>query len=255
MDYIVDFLHDDPTTLLRVSLVSKAWAGRTRIHLFESLKIDESKFVSSNPSYLTPLCGYVKTLHLTWPRGAADPSPILDCFEQPKPRTLAIHSCELYTLSEWTIRLPFAKFPRASITALELHDIYPTHGTLLTLLSLFPNVDDLTISVSEWGDEPDNEEIIQRIFPPRFRGSFKSFDLPHRGPRGLHRGKCLSTIAALPLQFQTVSLSIGERSWEEMSWEEIWTFLNSCSKTVKKAFLVLPCCKSRPCIPSTVPCV
>ena len=116
----------------------------------KSLKITDSKLSSLDRSYLIPLSGHVKTLHFTWPTDTTDPSALLDCFEQSGPHTLAIHSCELHILDEQTMRRCFAKFPCASITALELRDISASRGTFLILLLLFPNVDDLIISVNEW---------------------------------------------------------------------------------------------------------
>ena len=250
VDHTIDFLHDDPTTLLQVSLVSRAWVSRTRTHLFESLEITHSKLSSSDTSYLTSLCGYVKTLRFTWPTDTADSSAssILDCFERSRLHTLAIQCCELYNLDERTMRRCFEKFPCASITALELHNISPTSETLFILLSLFPNTDDLTITVNEWKDRsdgPKDHEIVQRISPPRLRGSFKSFDPFSRGHWSPHRGKLLRAIAALPLQFQTMSLDVGEQSREGIE-----HFLNSCSKTLRKVFLILPYRKSYSRIPS-----
>ena len=232
VDYIID-LHDDPTTLLRVSLVSKAWVCRTRAYLCESLKITHSKLLSSDPSHLAPLSGYVKTLQLEWPGYATDPSAILGYFEQSEPHTLTIHSCELRGLDEQTIRRYFAKFPCTSITALELHGISASHETVLILLSLFPNVDDLAVSVTEWdeGLGPVGNEIIQETSTPRFRGSFKFLDPPGRRPWSYLRGNILYIIAALPLQFQTVSLYYAEQSCE------VSTLLRSCSKTVRKVFI------------------
>ena len=260
VDYIVDFLHDDPRTLIQGSLVSRAWVGRTRSYLCETLKITRSKHVSSNSSHLPPLCGYVKALHFTWPGGTTEPPPLLDCFEQSELHTLVIHSCQLAALNEQTIRRSFAKFPCASITTLELHEISPTRKTLLILLSLFPNVDDLTISVSRWWeeisgsdlweyeDDEDNDETAQQISSPRLRGSFKFFDPPGHGHWGFYRGKLLHTLAALPLQFQTVSLDVKEQSGNEIS-----TFLNSCSETVRRVFVGQSHRKPRPCIPFAVP--
>ena len=256
VDHIIDFLHDDPAALLRVSLVSRVWVGRSRTHLCESLKISLSKIPPLDPSYLTPLCGYVKTLHFTWPTDATDPSTILNSFENSEPHTLAIHSCELHNLDEQTIRRYFAKFPCISIKALELHGISLTRGTFLIFLSLFPNVDDLIISVNCWWQREqspgllgsNNKEIIQPISPLPLRGSFKFLDPSGHRTWRIHRGKILRIIAALPLQFQTVSLDFNEQSRGEVS-----TFLNSCSKTVRKMFVGRPLRKSRPRIPSTVP--
>ena len=251
VDYIIDLVQDDPTTLLRVSLVSRAWVGRTRAYLCESLKITHSKLSSSDPSCLAPLCGYVKILHFAWPRGTVDPSSILDCFEQSEPHTLAIHSCELHSLDGQTIRRYFAKFPCASITALELYDISPSCETFLILSSLFPNVDDLTISVNEWEDGPGSEyqEIIQHFPSPPLRGSFKFLDPPGHKTWSYFRGEILRVIAALPLQFQTVSLDYDEQCGVEIS-----IILKSCSKTVKKVFIGRPQRKSWPRTSSAVPC-
>ena len=252
VDYIIDFLHDNPTDLIRVSLVSKAWVGRARKHLCESLKITRPKLLSLHPSYLTPLCGYVKSLRFTWPRDLTDPAPALDCFELSELHTLAIHSCELHSLDEQTIRRCFASFPCASIVTLELHDISPTHRTSLILLSMFPNVDNLTVSVNRWwADRPgpgplgsNQNETTQRVSLPRFGGGFKFLASFDQGFWGFHRGNLLRTIATLPLQFQTVSLN-----FKEQSWVEALNFLNSCSKTVRRVYIGLPYRKPRPRIP------
>ena len=260
VDYIIDFLHDDSRTLIQASLVSRAWVGRTRSHLCEPLKITLPKLFSLDLSHLPPLCGYVKALHFTWPEAPIDLSAVLGCFEQSGPRILALHSCEQSDLDEQTIRRSFAKFPCASITTLELHEVSPIYRTLLVLLSLFPNVDDLTISVGRWWeeisgsdlweyeDDEDNDETAQQISSPRLRGSFKFFDPPGHGHWGFYRGKLLHTLAALPLQFQTVSLDVKEQSGNEIS-----TFLNSCSETVRRVFVGPSHRKPRPCIPFAVP--
>jgi hypothetical protein len=159
--------------------VSRAWVGRSRIHLCETMKITRPKLIFSNLSYLTPLCGYAKTHHFTWPGVGADPSSILDCFEQSKPQNLAIHSCEPLDLNLQTIRRYFAKFPCTSITTLEFHDISPTDRVFLVLSSLFPNADDLSVSVYRCGPGPaqlgDSEiEIVRRTSPPHFGGSLNS---------------------------------------------------------------------------------
>jgi len=156
--------------------------------------------------------------HITW-KGHDDPSSVLDCFELSEPHTLAINFWELHNPDEETIRRCFAKFPGASITTLELHSVSLTHRTLLTFLSMFPNVDNLTVTVGRWwtdlsaygpfGDSTD--ETFQRVSLPRSRGSFK-FDQPDNGLLGLTRGKFLSAVAILPLQFQIVSLDLNAPS-------------------------------------------
>ena len=254
VDYIIDFFHDDRTELIRVSLVSRAWVSRARTHLCESLKITSRKLSSLNPSYLTPLCGYVKTLHFTWPRDLTDPPAVLDCFELSELHTLVIYSWELPILGERTVRRCFAKFPRASIITLELRDISLAHRTSLILLSVFPNVDNLMISVDHWWAEKpiriplanDQYETVQRVSLPRLRGCFKFLDAPDQGVSDFH--STLRTIATFPPQFQTVSLNIKEQSWEE-----VLDFLSSCSETVREIYIGLSHRKPRPCGLSTVP--
>lgn len=193
VDSVIDFLHGDPRSLIQASLVSRAWLGRARTHLCEHLDITHPKILSSNPSHLAPLCRYVKTLHPTRLKGAVDPSAISDCFERSEPYALALHSCELCDLGEQTIRQYFATFPCAPIITLELHEISSTHRTLLVLLSLFPKVDNLTISPNHWweygpGDD-DADGIFQHISPPPFRGSFEFLDPPRLRGWSFDRGK------------------------------------------------------------------
>ena len=252
VDYIIDFLHDDPETLLQVSLVSRTWVIRARIHLCKSPKITHSKLSSADSSHLIALCGYVKTLHFTWPADATNLSSIFDCFEQSEPHTLAIYSCELHRLDEQIIRRYFAKYPCTSTTTLELHNISLTRTTFLILLSLFPNVDDLTISVDKWKSRPGITfgEIIEQIsLPhPRVRGSFKFTDpLPHI-TWSYSIGALLRTVATLPLQFQTVSLDYNGLSRSHVS-----IILEACSKTVRKVFIGQPHRKFQPRFPATIP--
>ena len=242
VDYIIDFLHDDPTSLIQLSLVSRAWVSRARVHRWETMKIIGQELTFSNLSYLPPLCGYVKVLRFRWPTGSVQASTALDCFEQSTLHTLIIFSREFYLLDEQTIRRCFAKFPCGSITTLQLHDISPIHRNLIVLLSLFPNADNLSISVSRyWGTAPNpdrlgnhDKEIAQCTSPHRFRGSFKLSDPPCNVFGGCRRSKLLRTIAVFPLQFQTVSLDTAEYERGETS-----IFLKSCSKTARKLFVRL----------------
>ena len=235
VDYITDFLHDDPATLMQTSLVSKAWVGRARVHLCETMNITNRKLVSLRLSYLTPLSGYVKTLYFPWPRDITKLPALLDCFEQSEPHTLAIDCWEAGNLDEQGVLGCFVKFPCLSITSLELLDVYPTLATPLILLPLFSNVDDLTISMCAWSramlipveSEGRNDEITQTTSLPCLRGSFMFLD-PPSNPWGFRRD-ILHTVAALPLQFQAVSLEINRQSLEDSL-----DLLNSCSKTVRE---------------------
>ena len=196
VDHVIDLLHDDPRTPVQASLMSRAWLGRARSHLCESLRITIPKLLCPNPSHLP-----VKTLHFTWPRASINSSAVLGCFEQSDPHTLALYSCKLHKLGEQTVQRSFAKFPCASISTLEIREISTTLRTLLILLSLFPNVDNLTISPNRWWEHgpPElqvNDDEIQHIPPPRLRGSFKFVDPLGLGLLGYDRGKLLRTLAS-----------------------------------------------------------
>jgi hypothetical protein len=247
VDHIIDFLHDDPTTLLQASTVSTAWLGRTRTHLCETTTITHDKLTSLDLSYLTPLCGYIKTLRFAWPSDFIDPFTVLDRFERSRLHTLVILHCELHSLDERTMRRYFAKFPCRSITTLELHDISLFHGDPWLFLSLFPNVDNLTIAASpRWRDcdwlRDTEDEITQHTFPPRPRRSFKFSD-PLSWAWGLQESGFLGTIAALAFQFQTMSLDFRGQYWEDVS-----PFLNSCPGSARNLFLQVIDRKRQPCI-------
>ena len=209
----------------------------------------------SDLSHLTPLCGLTKILRFAWPMDGTYTSAVLSCFEQSQLHTLAISSFPLGCLSGQMIRQYFSKFPCTSVTTLALHDIHPTNRALLVFLSLFPNVDNLSISVNHWIHRSgsalvgnDDDEIILRTCPPRFRGSFKFFDPPGGAVWGCQRGKLLRTIAVFPLQFQTVSLAIADQYWQDT-----WCFLDSCSKSAKKVFVKLGCGEYQTRVPCTRP--
>ena len=249
VDHTIDFLHDDPKSLIRVSLVSKAWAGRTRPHLFRTMKITRANLSSSDPSYLAPLCRYVGILNFQWPKDTTNPSTALDCFEQSERlHTLAIYPCELHRLNEQTILRRFAKFPCASTVTLQLRHVTSTPRTFLAFLLLFPNVDNLTIHASgSWTDVPGppvveggGDQVHQPVSPPCLRGSFKF----HHDIWGFREIQPLPTLAALPLQFQTVSLNVVG-----LYWLDVLTFLDACSKTVRKVFVESPSRKFQPFIP------
>jgi hypothetical protein len=208
VDYVINFLHDDPRTLIQASRVQgMAWSHP--LTFLQVFKDHPPKTSVLDPSHLPPLCRYVKTLHFTSPSDATDPSTALDCFERSEPHTLALRSCNLRDLGEQTVRRCFARFPCTSITTLELHEISLTHGTLLVLLSLFPNVDNFTISPNhrwEYGPRNDDDDrILQHVSPSPIRGSFKFLDPPGLGYWSFNRGQLLPTLTTLPLQFQTVS--------------------------------------------------
>jgi len=172
VDYAIDLLHNDPVTLIQVSLVSRAWVCRT---LTQDHTPQSQPLVPLSPSYLIPLCEKVRAPHFTW-KGHDNPSSVLNCFELSEPHTLAIPSWKIHdNLDEEAIQRCFAKFHCASITTLELHSVSLTHRTLLTFLSMFPNVENLTVMVDRWctdlsacgpsGDSVD--ETFQRVSLPR----------------------------------------------------------------------------------------
>jgi len=75
LDYIVDFLHDEPETLKACCLASKSWVPRTRKHLFSEIAFGSGAKVerwtkafpdSTNPPRVSrsgPVCCLLSTRH------------------------------------------------------------------------------------------------------------------------------------------------------------------------------------------------
>lgn len=166
-DYIINLLRDDPVALIQVLLISRAWVGRVRAHICETMTIARGKLVALNPSFFAPLrTRQDPPFHMAMKYHRSIRIRSLDCFEMSELHTLVISSCELHSLDEQTIRRCFAKFPCPSIITLWSHDISSTHRTSLALLLLFPNVDNLVTSLNRWGkDRPGRNLPGNKIAP------------------------------------------------------------------------------------------
>ena len=234
VEYIIDFLHDDKNTLVQACLVAKAWVHPARVHLCETVRITGRKLLEpSNLSYLLLLCKYIKVLEFAWPRSTINLSPLLDCFERSELHTLTLWAWEL---SRETAVQSLSRFPCSFVTTLEILNVAPTSIAPSLLLSSFPNIDYLTISVYPFWHQiritdvlgNNSDGFIRHIPPPPLRGSFEYRNLAHRETPP-DRRSILHTIASLPPQFQTVSLNTTAQSSDDLSF-----FLRSCSKTAKK---------------------
>lgn len=146
-DYVFDFLHDDPDTLKRVSLVSKPWLDCSRRHLFETLLIRHSELTDLGSANLATPCKYTRRLIFLWTSDAAKVFLMLNNFKDSEVHTLILRSCQLYGFDEPSLRRCFSTFPCTMVTSLEFRSISCQQRIFLALISLFPNLDNLTVAV------------------------------------------------------------------------------------------------------------
>ena len=250
-DYIIDFLHDDPDALKQVSLVSKAWLDRSRHHLFETFSIKYFKLADLGPTDLTTPCKYARRLIFLWTSDPVKASLMLNNFGKSKIHTLIVHSCRVYHFDQPSLRQCFSTFPCAMITSLELRSLFCQTRMFLALISLFPNLDNLTIAVYRWHEKESselNEELVNHTIFASFRGHFKLTSARGRLSWGYGRAEALYLLAYMPIRFHTVSFYINENNLSNVS-----SFLGACAPTVRRIFLDAAHCKPSPCLQNMWP--
>jgi len=243
-DYIIDFLHDDPDTLKRASLVSKAWLDCSRHHLFETLSIKYFKLTDLGPADLATPCKYARRLMFLWTSDPVKASSMLSNFGESKIHTLVIRSCRVYHFNQLNLRRCFSAFPCTMITSLEYRSLFCQPRMFLALTSLFPNLDNLTIAVYRWYESDSSqmdEELVNQIIFPSFRGSFKLTSPRGRLSWDYGRTEALYLLACMPIQFHTVSFYVNKNNLINVS-----SFLDSCALTVRRIFLDAAQCKLHP---------
>lgn len=241
MDYIIDFLHDDPDTLKQVSLTSKAWLDCSRRHLFETLSIKYFKFADLGLANLATPCKYVRKLIFLWTSDPAKASLMLSNFGQSKIHTLIIGSCRVYHFDQPSLRRCFSTFPCAMITSLELRSLFCQTHMFSALTSLFPNLDNLTIAVYRWYENETselNEELVNRTIFPSFRGRFKLTSPRGRLSWDYGRTEALYLLACMPIRFHTVSFYVNENNLRN-----VLAFFDACAPSVRRILLDAARCK------------
>ena len=242
-DYIIDFLYDDFEALRQASLVSRAWLECSRYHLFETLSTRHPKLMELGQTDLATPCKYVRKLILVWISDPAEASLMLGNFRESNIRTLVIVSRRAYQIDQSSIRQGFSTFPCAGITSLEFLCLFCQTQIFLTVTSLLPNIDNLTIAVYQWNQwnegEPSelNEEFMNKTIFPSFRGRFQ-----HTNPGGRqsldYGSTVLYLLARMPIRFHTVSLYVNKHNLSIVS-----SFLDACAPTVQRITLNAAHCK------------
>ena len=246
-DYIIDFLHDNPRTLKQASLVSKAWLECSRYHLFKTLSIKYSHITNLSQDELAVPSKYVKKLIFSLPTcNPVKVSLFLSNFQQSKIHTLAIY--RPYQFSQTGIQQCFSTFPCAMITSLEFWGLLCHTQTFLAVISLLPNLDNLTVTSSQWHG-PQSPELDQKhTISPSFRGRFQLINPRGRLSWDFGRTVELSLLARMPIQFHTVSFYINRDNVGNAS-----SFLYRCAPTVRKISLDAAFCKLSLCLLHDIP--
>ena len=240
-DYIIDFLYDDFETLRQTSLVSKAWLKCSRYHLFETLSMEYLKLMELGQADLATPCNHVRKLSLVWISDPTKVSFMLSNFRESKIRTLVIISRRAYQVHQPSIRQGFSTFPCARITSLEFRSVFYKTRMFLAVISLLPNIDNLTIAVYGCNDDEHskpNKEFMNDIIFPSFRGCLRLTN--PRGWQSLGYGSTdmLHLLAHMPIRFHTVSLSVNKHNLGIVS-----SFFDTCAPTIQRITLSTVHCK------------
>lgn len=240
-DCIIDLLHDDFETLKQVSFVSKTSSERSRYHLFETLSITHFKLAELGQASLVVPCKYVRKLAFVWTGDPVKTSLMLSNFRESKIHTLIVGSRQVSQLDRSTIRQCFSAFPCAGITSLEFRSLFCQTPIFLTFTSLFPNLDNLAIAVHRWNEDelPEmNEELMNRITFPSFRGRFQLSRPGARWSWDSGYTSVLHFLARMPIRFHTTSLYVNRDNLGNVS-----SFLDACAPTIRRILLDTAGCK------------
>lgn len=152
VDSIIDYLRDDHTTLASCALANRSWLARSRLHLFQDLRVDGSKrstgcfrrLVQSPQSPCQPLCHlYLHTCpSVEWPRRPRiDAEYLSSLFEYlPNLRTFSISGARFGGNSGY--RGPDA--PRYKLDKLTMSWVGSSNysdTTFLEIFALFSDID------------------------------------------------------------------------------------------------------------------
>ena len=164
-----------------------------------------------------------------WTGDPVKTSLMLSSFRESKIHTLIVGSRRVSQFDQSSIQQCFSAFPCAGITSLEFRSLFCQTPIFLAFTSLFPNLDNLTMAVHRWNEDelPElNEEFMNRIIFPGFRGCFQltrpgaqwSWDSGHTS--------ALHFLAHMPIRFHTTSLYVNRDNLGNVS-----SFLDACAPT------------------------
>jgi hypothetical protein len=189
-DYILDYLHDDPFTLMQCCLVSRSWIHGSRKHLFGQVSFNSStlpeKWERAFPNPLNSPAFYTRRLVVNGPKVFAKASGKCD-WTQAFSRVveLKIWSCT---------DNPRFHFPSQVLIILEplciaVAPLLPSH--ILKIVRSRPLLEDLSITGSVRDDSDDACAVSQPSTSPPLTGTFQNL-----WTRGI--GPILRELLALP---------------------------------------------------------
>ena len=153
LDYIIDFLHDEPETLRGCCLISKSWVPRTRKHLFTDIKfrsvVDLESWKKTFPDPSNSPAYHTRTLSVRCPEEIAytdgEEDGWIRAFSRVERFNLVVSGNPLANISDLEVTLtPFHGFSPALKS---LHVSYSTLQTsqIFDLISSLPVLNDLTL--------------------------------------------------------------------------------------------------------------
>jgi len=185
LDYIVDFLHDDPDALKKICLVSKSWIPRTRGHLFAKVELRYEvhlkswKKIFSDPS--TSPAHFTKSLHIGCARAVvtsdAEVGNWLTGFTHIV--RLGVETRGAYCGGPAVSLVPFHGFSR-TIKSLRIKSVDYAPSQIFGFILSSPLLEDLNLVGCETsiddGDGSDGPSTFVRSSnPPVLTGSLKLF--------------------------------------------------------------------------------
>jgi len=218
LDYIVDFLHDDPDALERCCLTSKSWIPRTRKHLFAEVdlwhedRLGSWKKMFSDPS--TSPAHFVRSLRIGgacavttadaevggWLRGFAH---IVH---------LGVETSEFYHGGFPVSLVPFHGFSR-TIKSLRVKSVDLPPSEIFDFILSSPLLEDLAVAGwRTWACDMDGSDgpptFVQPSNPPAFTGSLELPSL-QRGMQPI-ASRFLSVPGGIHFRKLTLTWSYGE---------------------------------------------
>ena len=183
LDYIVDFLHDDQTTLKKCCLVSKPWIPRARKHLFAEIRLEKPELWKKMfPDPSTSPANFAKSLHFDSAHAItaadAEPGGWLTGFVHIV--HLGVETREKEAFEEPLVSLaPFHRFS-PTIKSLRLGSTAIPPSWISKFILSSPLLEDLTVttygvSVDDGNGSDDPSTVLHPPNPPAFTGSL---DLP-----------------------------------------------------------------------------
>lgn len=233
MDYVIDFLHDDPRSLRACSVVRRAWSTSARFHLFETISITRSDQLKNLQDSTVPFrFSSVQRMLLVGTRAVGN---TLEILEAPYWRRfshltrLCITHIGVTSLDEEEkLHDFFLNFPLLRVLTIGYCD-FTSPRAIVKVMQSMPCLFALEIYGTIWspldlGGPPAQGSLPFAIRHLRLSGGLRPYVFV----------RCL--IAACPV-LDIRSLSLGENG---VDYNDFTAILTRCSKTLKMINLLEP---------------